>query len=145
MRGADSGSAEMLLALPSFWTGLLYDPAALDDVWQVVKDWTSEDRQQLSTTVPRLGFQGSVRGQTVLEIARSVVTLSRQGLRRRINRLHGGADESRYIDALFNIVESAQSPAEQMLMQFQLFPDFKMANVFEMCRLLPPPEARDRD
>jgi glutamate--cysteine ligase len=145
MRGADSASAEMLLALPSFWTGILYDSLALDGAWELVKDWTIEERWQLREAVPRLGFQAEIRGRKVLDIANSAVTLSRQGLRRRIHRLHGGADETRYIDLLFNNIEISQNPADQMLMRFQLYPDFKMADVFDMCRLLPPPLLRDMD
>lgn len=43
----------MLLALPAFWVGLLYDSNALDAAWDLVRDWTEADRQSLRDAVPR--------------------------------------------------------------------------------------------
>ena len=37
--------------------GLLYDDDCLDAGWDIVKDWTAEERQKLRDDVPRLGFQ----------------------------------------------------------------------------------------
>jgi glutamate--cysteine ligase len=39
MRGADGGPWNRLCALPAFWVGLLYDDAALDAAWDLVKDF----------------------------------------------------------------------------------------------------------
>src|SRR5262249_48602569 len=47
MRGADGGPWERLCALPALWVGLLYDPVALDEAWQLAKDWNEEERQYL--------------------------------------------------------------------------------------------------
>ena len=38
MRGADGGRWRRICALPAFWVGLLYDRAALDAAWDLVKD-----------------------------------------------------------------------------------------------------------
>jgi glutamate--cysteine ligase len=140
MRGADSGSSEMLLALPSFWVGLLYDDSALDAAGALVKGWSAEDRLRLHQDVPRLGFKAEVRGRTVRDIAHEAITIAQQGLRRRAIRLHGGADETRYLDILFNYTESGQSRADQLLMQHQHFEGFGMKDVFDSCRLMPPPK-----
>src|SRR6218665_3744470 len=45
MRGADMGDRGHILALAAIWTGLLYDDAALDCAWQLVRDWTTDERQ----------------------------------------------------------------------------------------------------
>ena len=47
MRGADSGPWRSLCALPAFWTGLLYHQPSLDAAYDLIKDWTAEERQQL--------------------------------------------------------------------------------------------------
>ncbi len=140
MRGADCGSAEMMTALPAFWVGLLYDSIALDGAWELVKNWTPEERARLHAEVPRLGLNAEIDGRKVLEVARAAVALAQQGLRRRANRLHGDADETRYLDALFSITGSGASQADQLLMQFQNLQNFTMQKVFEACRLQPPPK-----
>ena len=53
MRGADAGRWPAICALPAFWVGLLYDQTALDAAWDVVKDWTAEERDSLRNGVPR--------------------------------------------------------------------------------------------
>lgn len=139
MRGADTGSAEMLLALPSFWTGLLYDSTALDAAWDLVKSWTAEERQQLRIDAARLGLNARMRDFQLSNLAHVVVVMAQHGLRRRAQRLHGGADESRYLDILFNLTESAQSRSDDLLMQYKHVEDFNAQKLFDMCRLLPPP------
>ena len=57
MRGADGGPWRRLPALPAYWVGLLYDDDALDAGWDMVKDWSAQERQQLRDDVPRLGFK----------------------------------------------------------------------------------------
>src|SRR5687767_13057955 len=44
MRGADAGPWRRLPALPAFWVGILYDEASLDAAWDLVKDWSAEER-----------------------------------------------------------------------------------------------------
>ena len=83
MRGADGGPSARLCALPAFWAGLLYDPQALDAAWDLVKDWSAEERQKLRDDVPRLGFNAEIRGRKVRGLARDVVSLARDGLARR--------------------------------------------------------------
>ena len=81
MRGADAGPADLMQALPAFWVGLLYDPQACEAAAQIVKPWTAADRAQLKADVPRLGLKAQVAGRQLLDIAREVVELARQGLR----------------------------------------------------------------
>jgi glutamate--cysteine ligase len=53
MRGADGGPWQRICALSALWVGLLYDSDALDAAWQLVKDWTEEEREALRAAVPR--------------------------------------------------------------------------------------------
>src|ERR1700704_3617825 len=104
MRGADAGPWRRLPAHPAFWVGLLYDDASLDAAWDLVKEWTAEERQKLRDDVPRLGFKAVIRGRTMLELARQCLDLADAGLKRR-KRLDGeGRDETRYLAPLKEFV-----------------------------------------
>ena len=83
MRGSDGGPWRRLPSLPAFWVGLIYDDANLDACWEIVKDWTAEERQKLRDDVPRLGFKATIRGQSLLDLARQTLALAEQGLARR--------------------------------------------------------------
>jgi glutamate--cysteine ligase len=115
MRGADGGPWRRLCALPALWVGLLYDQKALDGAWELVKDWTDEDRERLRADVPRLGLKATVRGRTVQDLARDVLALSSGGLTRRKRVNESGRDESIFLDTLIAIAESGRTPAEEML------------------------------
>jgi glutamate--cysteine ligase len=119
MRGADDGPRERICALSALWVGLLYDAAALDAAWELVKGWSAEERQTLRDEVPRLGFNAAIGGRKVRELARDMIALARGGLKRRERRDHySGNDESGFLDPIAEIVESGKTPADVLLARF---------------------------
>jgi glutamate--cysteine ligase len=115
MRGADCGPSEMVCALSAVWTGLLYDQQALDAAWDFVKSWTAEERQKLRDDVPREGFNASIAGRKVRGLTREMVSLARDGLKRRAKLDRAGKDESYFLDPLEEIVERGTTPSEELL------------------------------
>ena len=118
MRGADGGPWNRLCALPAFWVGLLYDQGALDAAWDLVKDFTREERHVLRDGVPRHALKLAFRGGTVRELAGEALKISAHGLARRARRNRHGADESMFLDILAQIVDANQTPAERKLELF---------------------------
>ena len=115
MRGADGGPVSRLCALPALWTGLLYDPAAQAAAWDLCKHWTQEDRTSLIREVPRLALSANAAGRPVREVARDLVAIASEGLKRR-NRLSGGlVDETGYLGELYDIADSGVTAAERLL------------------------------
>jgi glutamate--cysteine ligase len=115
MRGTDSGPWRRLCALPAFWTGILYDQAALDGAWEIVKDWTAEERQKLRDDVPTQAMQAMIRGRSVQDIARDVLKLSRAGLEARGEHGCKGKSESAFLDVLDETVSTGKTAAENLL------------------------------
>ncbi len=115
MRGTDNGPQEMIKALPAFWVGLLYDKTSLDAAYEMVKDWTNEDRDYLRVTTPRDGLRTQFLGTTVQEIAKTCLELSEQGLKRRGVKNEKGQDESMYLEPLKEIAESGRSWATRLV------------------------------
>ena len=76
MRGADGGPWSRLCALPAFWVGLLYDEAALDAAWDLVKDWTDEERAHLRAEVPRHALDTVHRGRPLKDLAMEVLQIA---------------------------------------------------------------------
>ncbi len=118
MRGSDSGPARRLPALPAYWVGLLYDDNSLDAAWDLVKNWSADERQKLRDDVPKLGFKAEIRGTTIRDLARQTLEFARAGLARR-NRLgREGHDETQYLAPLEESVERGATPAEELLEKF---------------------------
>jgi glutamate--cysteine ligase len=118
MRGSDVSTRQRLSSLPAFWVGLFYDEKALDACWQIVKDWTADERQKLRDDVPKLGFAATIRGRTLLAIAAETLKLSRGGLSRRARMDAGGQDETLYLEPLEDLVQRGTTPAEELLAKY---------------------------
>lgn len=118
MRGADAGPWAKLCALPAFWVGLFYDGQSLDAAYELVKDWTAEERQKLRDEVPRLALRAEIAGRPLREIARTVLQLSQAGLKRRGFHDRLGRDETRFLEPLEEAVLTGRSPAEDLLEKF---------------------------
>ncbi|MFG1419962.1 glutamate--cysteine ligase [Xanthobacter sp. V0B-10] len=118
MRGADAGPWATLCALPAFWVGLLYERQSLDAAWDLVKDWTAEERQQLRDDVPRLALDAEVHGRKLKDVARQVLALSTAGLARRGHLDRQGRDETRFLAPLEETVFSGRAPAQALLDHF---------------------------
>lgn len=115
MRGADSGPAERINGLPALWVGLLYDDTALNAAWDLVKDWTNEEHDQLRRDVPRMGLKTPFRGGTLADIARQTVAIADAGLAAR-NRLNAaGQTEQIHLAELHEIARTGITPAERLL------------------------------
>jgi glutamate--cysteine ligase len=119
MRGADGGRWRRICAIPALWTGLLYDQTALDAAWDLVKDWTAEERQALRNAVPRTALRTPFRRTTVLEIARQAHGIARAGLKRRARLDAKGQDESIFLEPIEAILESGLTPAEEILARYE--------------------------
>ena len=118
MRGADGVPWRMLPALPAFWVGLLYDQDCLDAAWDIVKDWTAPERQKLRDDVPKQALKATIRGRSMLELAKDCLTLAHAGLKRRDRRDREGRDETLYLETLGDIVRRGYTPAEELLQKF---------------------------
>ncbi|HEY5072721.1 MAG TPA: glutamate--cysteine ligase [Caulobacteraceae bacterium] len=115
MRGADAGPWTRLCALPALWAGLLYDPAALAAAWDLCKRWSAADRDVLRGDVARLALKASIGGRFVQDVAKDMLLIAREGLKRR-NRLSAGmVDETGYLEELEDIAESGITAAERLL------------------------------
>ena len=116
MRGADGGPWGRICALPAFWVGLLYDGAALDAAWDLVKHWTLEERQALRDAVPAMALDAPLPGGGKLrDIAGAVLDIAHAGLAARARLNGSGDDETGFLGPLHEIVRSGKVPAEVLL------------------------------
>ncbi|MBI3436981.1 MAG: glutamate--cysteine ligase [Proteobacteria bacterium] len=118
MRGSDGGPWRRLPSLPAFWIGLMYDDTCLDAAWDLVKDWSAQERQQLRDDVPRLGFKARIHGRSLLDVTRDCLALAHAGLARRHCLDHKNEDETKYLAPLDEVAAQGRTPAEELLEKF---------------------------
>ncbi len=109
MRGADCGDQAHIDALPAFWVGLMYDDAALDAAWDLVKGFDTETREALRVGASVSALQAEANGVKLLDLARAAVGLSHAGLAAR------GLDEQRYLAPLVQNLATEKTQADRLL------------------------------
>jgi glutamate--cysteine ligase len=130
MRGADGGSWRRICGLPALWVGLYYDQVALDAAWDMVKDWSAEERQAMRDAVPVLAFKTPFRGRTVGDLAREMLAISSAGLRRRAKEDSIGTTEEGFLQPLIELVERGYTRAEELLRHYNTDWQRDMAPLF---------------
>lgn len=119
MRGADGGPWSQICALPALWTGLLYDQSALDAAWDLVKNWTMEEREKLRNDVPKMGLKAQIAGgKTLQHLADEILDIASMGLTNRARLNSSGDNEAGFLDSLRNIAKTGKTPADQLLEKF---------------------------
>ena len=120
MRGADGGPWRRLCALPALWVGLMYDQGALDAAWDLAKGWDAETREALRVAASRDGLAAQVGGINMHDLAREVVALAEAGLKARARQGAGGMlpDETHFLTALKDSIETGQTPADELLARY---------------------------
>ena len=121
MRGADGGPWRRLCALPAFWVGLLYDQTSLDAAWDVCKAWNVETREAFRVAASTDGMTAEVDGKRMMDLARECIGISKAGLLARGKQGNGGLvpDETHFLNALEEVVETGSSPACEMVRKYR--------------------------
>jgi len=132
MRGADGGPWRRLCALPALWVGLCYDQAALDAAWDLCKHWDAETREGLRVAASVDGLQAQVGDVNMHTLAREVVTIAEAGLKARAKPGAGGLlpDETHFLNALKESLESGQVPADELLASYEGAWDHDLSKIY---------------
>jgi len=115
MRGADAGSWSRLCALPALWAGLLYCPDCMAAAWDLCREWTSEERAALRGDAARLGLKAKIGGRSAQDIAKDMLAIAHEGLKRRDRLSAGMVDETGYLSEVEEIAETGVTAAERLL------------------------------
>ncbi|MBS9717513.1 glutamate--cysteine ligase [Pseudohalocynthiibacter aestuariivivens] len=120
MRGADGGPWRRLCALPAFWVGLLYDQSSLDAAWDMVKGWDAETREGLRIAASEDALQAEVNGLKMQDLAAQAVEIAEAGLKARARPGADGLipDETHFLNALKDSIETGQTPADELLEKY---------------------------
>jgi glutamate--cysteine ligase len=101
VRGADANPPPLALAVPALWKGLLYDDTALSAAVELARRFPPAELCGLFEQIARQGLAAEFGGRSVLAWAKEVAAIAVNGL---------PADERRFLDPVFAVLEAGQSP-----------------------------------
>tara|TARA_B100002051_G_scaffold31235_1_gene24201 strand:+ start:229 stop:1587 length:1359 start_codon:yes stop_codon:yes gene_type:complete len=132
MRGADGGPWSRICALPALWVGLLYDEKSLNDAYNLSKDFMQVNiLEKARFSAAKEGLNGFIGKVQIKEIAKEILNISYQGLKRRNNLDEKGISETQYLDPLLNIIENDKTSAEELLERYNNVWSGNINKIFE--------------
>ncbi|MCV6823196.1 MULTISPECIES: glutamate--cysteine ligase [Halocynthiibacter] len=133
MRGADGGPWRRLCALPAFWVGMCYEQSSLDAAWDLAKGWDAETREGLRVAASVDGLQGSFNGVHLSDVARECVNIADAGLKQRARKGAGGMipDETHFLNALKDSIETGRVPADELLAKYNGEWDHDLSYIYD--------------
>ena len=136
VRGADGGTWRRICGLPALWAGIFYDANSLDAAWDMVKDWTVEERQAMRDGVPMQAFRTPFRNTNVHDLARRMLEIATQGLRERGLLDAAGGGEDGFLQPLWELVDRHETRAEELLRHYRADWQGDLCKLFEAYNFL---------
>jgi len=121
VRGADAVPRGLTCSLPALWKGLLYDAEARRAAWDLVSGAVDPALDVLNAAradAARRGLGALYDGRPILEVARELAEISRAGLGRIARAGRVDADETGYLDPIFEQLELGMSPGQIVLQKW---------------------------
>lgn len=119
VRGSDALPASLTCSVPALWKGILYDKDSCQAAYDLVRGWTFEQRLEAQRAAARCGLSGKVGKTALADLARELIEISAEGLRRLGHRNAAGEDERIFLNAPRAFVAQAKSPGILLLELWQ--------------------------
>ncbi len=119
VRGADAVPPGLTCSLPALWKGLLYDAESRAAAWDRVRVHPLEAREAARGDVARRGLAARYGAEPMLEVARDVARIARDGLRRIAHAGRRDADETDFLDPVFETLAEGRSPGQVVVERWE--------------------------
>ena len=83
--------------------------------WDLVRDWSMEERLKLRADAPKLGLSATIRDRSLQSIALEVLEMASTGLTGRSRLGPSGENETGFLEPLFANVHAGLTPADKKL------------------------------
>jgi glutamate--cysteine ligase len=119
VRSADSQPPELMPALSAVIKGAFYESDCLNAAWDLVKDWTWDERMQVYLDSHRDALAARIRRYSLLDLSKELLQIALEGLRRQkmFNAL--GEDETIYLEPLDKLLALGKCPADLLIEKWQ--------------------------
>ena len=118
VRGADSGSRDMILALPTLWKGVFYSPTARRRAAQLMVSSSPQEHRRCFEAVYRQGIHATTGCGSFRELGQELVEIAAQGLDE-IAARDGHPSEAPFLRPYRDLLDRGQSEADRLLETFE--------------------------
>ena len=119
IRSVDSQPPDLMPALSALVKGAFYDNDCLQAAWDLVKGWSWGERMQVYLDSHRDALAARVRRYSLFDLARELVEIAWEGLRRQNQVNDLGDDETIYLKPLKDLLSQGKCPADVLLEKWE--------------------------
>jgi len=120
VRGSDAPPPRLILSIPTLLKGILYNHESRNAAWRLVKDFRWEERLKLQRDVSKYALDAKVKNNKVLDFAKELIAISKEGLKGEIRRKNHDEDESKYLSSLEELIfEEETCPAALLMKEWE--------------------------
>ncbi|MGH7844749.1 MAG: glutamate--cysteine ligase [Candidatus Binatia bacterium] len=119
IRCVDSQPPELMPALAALVKGVLYEPDCLDAAWDLVKDWSWDERMEAYLDSHKNALATRVRRFSLRDLATELLQIAWEGLRRQHVLNQNGEDETIYLKPLRDLVLQGKCPADLIVEKWE--------------------------
>lgn len=119
VRSVDSQPPDLMPALSALIKGVFYDADCLQAGWDLVNGWTWDERMQIYLDSHRDALAARVRRYALLELARELLQIAWEGLRRQQALNVRGDDETIYLKPLKSLLDEGKCPADILIEKWE--------------------------
>jgi len=119
IRSVDSQPPDLMPALSALIKGAFYDSDCLQAAWDLVKGWSWDERMQAYVDSHQDALSARVRRYALLDLAKELLEIAWEGLRRQNQVNDLGDDETIYLKPLKNLLDQGKCPADVLLEKWE--------------------------
>jgi glutamate--cysteine ligase len=119
VRSADSQPPELMPALSAVIKGAFYDSDCLQAAWDLVKDWSWDERMQVYLDSHRDALGARIRRYSLLDLAKELFQIAWEGLTRQKVLNEKGEDETIYLNTLKTLLFQGKCPADVLIEKWE--------------------------
>jgi glutamate--cysteine ligase len=119
IRSVDSQPPELMPALSALVKGAFYDGDCLEAAWDLVKGWSWDERMQVYLDSHQDALAARVRRYALLDLAKELMAIAWEGLRRQHQVNQNGEDETIYLKPLKDLLDQGKCPADVLLEKWE--------------------------
>jgi len=111
IRNCDSQRSDLILALPALIKGIMYNEDALNQAWDLVKDFNWDELEEMRHSIPKFGLETNVKGIKVSDLAKELINVADFSLFSNPET----RNETVYLEKLKELVQQEKTPADIIL------------------------------
>src|SRR5947199_9234336 len=119
VRSADSQPPELMPAFPAVIKGIFYDADCLQAAWDLVKGWSWDERMQVYLDSHQDALAARIRRYSLLDLAKELLQIAWEGLRRQKALNSQGEDETIYLSPLKTLLFQGKCPADVLIEKWE--------------------------